>query len=90
MSMSISGKVPGGAHVGLGMLTNDEVLKLEGAVMAMTDMLKAVRAVMGETGYDCKRDLRGTLHVNLCALSREADRVAKALEREFGFVRGWR
>ncbi len=75
------------ARVEQDMLTNDEVLKLEAEVAALTDRLTAIRDVKGAPG-EWNRDLRGTLHVNLCALSRAADRAATALEREFGFRRG--
>ncbi len=70
------------------MLTNDEVLKLEADVIALADRLVALRDVKADPKEAWDRDLRGTLHVNLLALSRAADRTAQALAREFGFKRG--
>jgi hypothetical protein len=60
-----------------------EVGELEEAVMDITRRLK--EGVQVDSSVS--RDLLGTLHVNLCALVREAEKTAKMLEWRHGFRR---
>lgn len=60
-----------------------EVEELEEDVIDVTRRLK--EGV--EPDSSVSRDLLGTLHVNLCALVREAQKTIDALEKSHGFVR---
>lgn len=60
-----------------------EIEELEEDVIDVTRRLK--EGV--EPDRSVSRDLLGTLHVNLCALVREAEKTIARLETEHGFAR---
>lgn len=68
---------------------NDNTLNIvctEHDVMKLIDVLRRARESGRMLSVQSDRDYAGTLHVNLCALIRQADKLRAELEEYYGFV----